>query len=126
MANEIIKNENDAVDEKEYAAAMNEAQNAPGTVTVKLAKPQMYNGEEYSELTFDFESLTGDDALNISDELTASGKTVVMPALSEQYLIRVAARACTAPVGADIFRGMPLKNYLRIVGAARNFLLAAE
>ena len=114
------------IDEKEFAAAEEEAKNAQDVVTVKLAKPVMYNDKEYSELTFDFAGLTGADALNISDELAAMGKTVILPALSDQYLIRMAARACTEPIGDDIFSTMPLKAYNRIVGAARNFLIAAE
>ena len=35
--------------------------------TLTLKKPVVYNEKEYSELTFDFEKLTGNDALNIED-----------------------------------------------------------
>lgn len=34
-----------------------------------LSKPVLYNGEEITELAFDFDKLTGADALNIEEEL---------------------------------------------------------
>ena len=122
MANE---KEVEFVDEEELDKAMEEAKDAPGMTTVKLNKPVAYDGETYEELTFDFDSLTGEDAINIEEELAAEGKPVVIvAAFRSDYLIRMAARACTKPIGHDIFKKMSLRDYNRVTGAAKSFLLA--
>ena len=116
-----------AVDEKELEAAREEAQKTDvAHLTVELKKPVTYNGNEYTELSFDFDALTGKDGLAIEDELNRLGKALIVPALSGEYLIRMAAKACTVKIGADIFDVLPLKDYNRIRSAARTFLLQSE
>lgn len=116
-----------AVDEKELEAAREEAQKTDvAHLTVELKKPVTYNGKEYTELSFDFDALTGKDGLAIEDELNRLGKALIVPALSGEYLIRMAAKACTVKIGADIFDVLPLKDYNRIRSAARSFLLQSE
>ncbi|MBR6873022.1 MAG: phage tail assembly protein [Ruminococcus sp.] len=95
-------------------------------VTIELKKPISYNDKEYTELTFDFDALTGSDSLAIEDELMALGKSALVPALSSEYLIRFAAKACKEPIGSDIFLGMNIKDYQRVRNAAKNFLLNLE
>ena len=94
-------------------------------VTVKFAKPVMYDGKEYAELSFDFESLTGADGLALEAEVESlTNRAVIMPAYNSDYLVRMATRACTTPVGADIFNVMPLRAMNKIKQQARNFLLS--
>lgn len=115
------------VDEKELDAAKKEAAESDGgTFTITLKEPVLYNGKEYTELTFDFDKLTGEDSLNIEAELMAMGQTVVVPALHGGYLARMAAKACTEPIGYDLIKGFPIKYFNRIRTFARNFLMAAE
>lgn len=92
----------------------------------KLKKPVEYNGETYEELNFDFEKLTGRDGLNIEAELKAQGITVMVPAFDSAYLIRLAAKACDKPIGADIFDNMSIADFNKIKSAARSFLLGSE
>lgn len=94
--------------------------------TIKLKNPITYNGEEYTELTFDFDALTGADSLAIEDELMSLGKSAIVPALSSEYLIRFAAKACKEPIGSDIFLSMSVRDYQRVRNAAKNFLLNLE
>lgn len=116
-----------AVDEKELAAAVAEARaNDVSVVTIKLNKPVTYNGKEYTELSFDFEKLTGLDGLAIEEELQMLGKAVVAPTFSGPYLVRMAARACTEKIGADIFNVLSLKDFNRVRDRARSFLLRSE
>lgn len=116
-----------AVDEKELEAAREEAEKTDvAHLTVELKKPVTYNGKEYTELSFDFDALTGKDGLAIEDELNRLGKALIVPTLSGEYLIRMAAKACTVKIGADIFDVLPLKDYNRIRAAARTFLLQSE
>ena len=119
--------ETPAVDENEFNAARAEAQKKDvSRLTIKFKKPVKYNNKEYEELSFDFDKLTGMDGLAIEEELQMLNKAVIVPALSGEYLIRMAARACTEKIGADIFNYMSLKDYNRIRSAARSFLLQSE
>lgn len=95
-----------------------------------------YEGQTFDELNFDFEGLTGDDALAIEDELQAIGKPTISPTFSGQFLVRMAARACTNTIidasgrprriGDDALRALPIFEFNRVRGKARSFLLASE
>ena len=78
----------------------------------KLSKPVTYNGEEVSELTFNFEKITGRDAIEIEGELISSGKIALYSQVSNvHYIIRVAARACEKPIGIDIFDLVSISDF---------------
>lgn len=126
MAINNVKEEN-YVDEKELEIAKQEAENSANTFTIHLKKPVIYNGTEYSELSFDFDKLTGRAGLDIEQELQSIGRPAIVPAFSGEYLVRMAARACTtANIGCDIFDNMGLSDYNKIRSAARSFLLMSE
>lgn len=95
-------------------------------IHIELGATVTYNGVDYEALDFDFEKLTGADANNIEAELQALGKTVLVPALSGDYLMRMSVKACQQPIGVDIFDTMSLKSYNKIRTAARNFLLNSD
>lgn len=121
-----VKEEN-YVDEKELEIAKQEAENSPDIFTIHFKKPVLYNNVEYSELSFDFNKLTGRAGLDIEQELQAIGRPAIVPAFSGEYLVRMAARACTtANIGCDIFDNMKLSDYNKIRSAARSFLLMSE
>ena len=116
-----------AVDETELEAAREEARKSNVALfEIEFKKPVKYDGKEYSKLSFDFEKLTGRDGLAIEEELLTMNKAVIVPSLSGEYLVRMAAKACTEKVGADIFDYMPIKDYNRIRSAARSFLILSE
>lgn len=122
-----VVDETPAVDEAELEAAREEARrNAVKFFEIEFKKPIKYNNKEYAKLSFDFDKLTGLDGLAIEEELQMMNKAVIVPALSGEYLIRMAARACTERIGADIFNVMPLRDFNRIRSAARSFLILSE
>jgi hypothetical protein len=96
------------------------------TYTHKFRKPFEYDGKQYREMTFDWVSLTGEDGLSIENEMQQLGKPVVVPTFSGEYLIRLAAKACTEKIGSDAFKQMPISDYNKIRNAARSFLLKSE
>lgn len=114
------------VDAKEFAAAEEAAINSDFIYTHKFKKPFEYQGKKYSELTFEWDSLTGKDGLAIENEMQQIGKPVIVPTFSGEYLVRFAARACTEPIGADAFELMKIADYNKIRSAARSFLLKSE
>lgn len=113
------------IDEDEMEAAKEEASDA-GTYTHVLKKPFSYEGQEVSELHFDWEELTGKDSLAIERELQALNRPVVVREISGEYQIRLAARACRENISVDFLKALPLKECNRILNAARSFLLFAE
>ena len=120
------ESETPILDPKELDAAEQEAVQSSTIYEHKFGKPFNYNGKSFDSLTFDFESLTGKDSLAIEDELAAQGKIVVVPQFSAQYLVRLAAKACTEKIGVDALEQMALGDYNRIRSAARSFLLKSE
>ena len=115
----------EAVDEQELQLAQDEAKDAKSTFTHKFKKPFLYDGKEYESLTFDFESLSGNDTLQIERELAKQGRTVIVPEFNGDYLAAMACRACEEDVGVDAFSLMSLRDFNAIRGAARSFLLNA-
>ncbi len=87
-------------------------------------KPFVWEGKEHTTLEFDFDKLTGGDALTIERELSFQGIEVVTPTFSSPFLIRMASRA--SGLGVDAFEKMSIKDFNRIRSKARNFLLSSE
>lgn len=131
MSVEKTKN-NAAVDERELDVAETEAATSVDTYTHIFAKPFTFEGETFEQLTFDWSKLTAADGLAIENELASMGRAVITPEFSGEYLIRMAARACTTlradghrRLGVDAYRTMSLADYSRIRSRARSFLLRA-
>lgn len=114
------------VDPDELSAAKDAAESVGSSYTLVFRKPFEYNGKTFTELTFDWDGLTGRDALAIENEMQRLGKALVVPAFSGEYLIRMAAKACTEKIGADAFEGMAILEYNKVRNAARSFLLKTE
>jgi len=114
---DLEKTENmDELVEKELATM----ENTSVENVLHLTKPVMYNGEEVTELAFDFDKLTGADALNIEEELVSRGKTMYYGAINDaNYLILMAVKACTKPVGRDFFNKISIVDFERIKNRAR-------
>ena len=121
-------NENKAFDEKELEQAEAEAAKDEIVDYVhKFKKPLMYNGVAYEELHFNFDDLTGADSLEVEKEMQRTGQGVVIAgAFNSEYMIRIAARACQEPIGADAFKVMRLFDYNKIRDKVRSFLLRSE
>lgn len=106
----VIKMENETVEQN-------------GVYVHEFSKPFTYEGKTYEKLTFNWYMLTGNDSLAIENELQSLGKAIIMPEFSGDYLVRMASRACTENIGADVILAMPLGDYNAIRGKARSFLI---
>ena len=95
--------------------------------TYKFDSPVEYDGKKIETLHFNFTELTGKDALAIDKELRSLGKVNLgAPALDNEYLMRLCVRACKEEVGYDIFEVMKMRDFLKITGLGRSFLLRGE
>ena len=121
-----MEKEKTIINEEEFEIAENEANKSALIYIHKFRKPFEYNGKTYNELIFEWDKLTGRDGLAIENEMQQLGKAVIVPTFSGEYLIRMAAKACTIPIGADAFENMSLSDYNKIRSAARSFLLNSE
>ena len=115
--NKILDNFNEETDDIE---------NMNPKTAYTLSKPVVYNGKEYKTLNLDFEKLKGKDARAITAELQRLGIAVLVPSLSEEYLIRTIAKACEEPIGADFFDLLSIFDFNKLVGRARAFLQRSE
>lgn len=113
----------EVVVKEETELETSEAETGIGTYTHEFRTPFTYEGKTYERLTFDFEKLTGRDSLAIEAELSARGKVVMAPEFSGEFLSRMAARACTEKIGADVIAALPFADFNRIRNRARSFLL---
>ena len=125
--NMVIASDNMAVveQESEGGQSVDIVENSRDVYTHKFKAPFSYEGKTYEELCFDFGRLTGRDGAAIENEIQISGRPVIVPSLSGEYLMRMAARACTTRIGFDVLKAIPLSDYNRIRSAARNFLTGA-
>ena len=118
------------IDEEEMNAAMAEAEAEEVSVTrrtVTLRKKLEYMGKTYTELHFDFDELTGQDSLDVEHEIERrTGATVVVPAISVEYLTCISAKACEEPIGRDALLSLGLADFNHIRNMARNFMLRSD
>ena len=84
-------------------------------------KPFEHEGRTYEELTFDFGRLKGRDMVAIENEMQGMSEYALAPEISTSFQSKMAARA--AGIGSDVLEAMPLKDFNKITGAARRFLL---
>lgn len=103
-----------------------EHEESAGTYVHTFRTPFTYEGKTFNSVSFDFDRLTGNDAMAIEAEMQAMGKPVIIPSLSGDYLVRMATRACKESVGVDFFEMLPIRDYHTIRSKARNFLIRSE
>lgn len=123
------ENENDEVQldkdsKNRIDEIVKESTASDGVWTCQLKKPIKYEENEYKSLTFNFDKLTGAEALEIEDELAMKGKPVFMnEAANARYLMLVALRACEERIDFAALKELNISDFNRIKNKARLFLL---
>lgn len=100
-------------------------ENNENLVVIKLKKPLDYNGVIYNEIKMDLENLKGKDVRDIKLELARRKIGPIVPGaeiLSEDYILGIAAKACTDPIGSDGFDHLYIKDYNKVVSEVSAFL----
>ena len=62
----------------------------------------------------------------VERELEAKHIFTVVRSLNIEFQMRIAARACTSPIGTDMLEALPIKDFERIMNRVRAFFAAAE
>ena len=91
---------------------------------IKLKRAVMHKGEELEVLDLPLEELTGNDLIEAEKQIIQSGEAVVVTDFSRPYLIAIAARAAHIPV--ETLKFMDARDFTRIAGEVRNFLIVQD
>lgn len=91
---------------------------------IKLKRAVMHKGEELEVLDMPLEELTGNDLIEAEKQIIQSGEAVVVTDFNRPYLIAIAARAAHIPV--ETLKFMDARDFTRIAGEVRNFLIAQD
>lgn len=88
-----------------------------------LRAPLQFEGRDYTELSLDFESLTGNDLLDCERAFLLAAGTAGTGVLEFQkgYLIQVIARAAKVPV--ELIRLLSASDVTKLTIEAQGFLL---
>lgn len=92
-----------------------------GVYTHKFKRPFEYADKVYTEMTFDFERLTGRDMVSIETEMQMNNEYALAPEISRSFQSKMAAKA--AGIGSDVLEALPMKDFNKITNAARSFLI---
>lgn len=92
----------------------------------KLLRPILFDGEEVTSLTFDFEKLTGQDLIACASQAKAIApdEYPLVLAVHMPYQITVAAKAAGVP--AELIQALKAKDFTQVTQRAQNFLLVQE
>ena len=112
----------DILEDADMSSSDNDVVDISGVYVHTFKKPFTCQGKTYEKLTFDFGSLTLNDSLAVEDELNALGKGALLPEWNSQYLVRIAAKACTDKIGSDVLMALPISEGRRILTRTRNFI----
>lgn len=91
--------------------------------TFTLKKPIEFEGQSYTELALDFDSLTGDDILNAEGQYFSEvgSANSFMKETSKAYQVFVAARAAKVP--PELIRSLKAGDFTRLTVRTQSFLL---
>ena len=91
---------------------------------IQLKKAITHKGNELTTLDLELDNLTGNDLIDVEDQILKTGNPIQSTDFSRVYLITVAARALHMPV--EILKQMCARDFARVVNEVRNFLTASD
>ena len=91
---------------------------------IHLKKAIIHKGNELQTLDIPLEDLTGNDLIDVEEQILKTGNPIQSTDFSRVYLISVAARALHMPV--EILKQMGAYDFARVVSEVRNFLTLSD
>lgn len=89
---------------------------------MKLKKTIVKDGNEITELTFDFDQITGNDIIAAEKEARMMGDTTPDTCFSKTFQAIIAARAADKPIIVDDILDMNGMDFIGVTTKAANFL----
>ena len=87
---------------------------------ITLSKALTYRDKEFTELDLVLDDITGQDLIDVEEDMKRRGLTVNAWEYSRTYLIAVAARALKIP--ADALKGLSAKDFTTLINETLSFL----
>lgn len=98
-------------------------QKGPTMETIKLAKPYVFEGKEYTEIDLSgLEKMTVQDAIDAQQAVTGQPGAVILPERNTAYIANLCARAAGLPV--EFFALLPVSAARKVRGAFTAFLVS--
>ena len=92
---------------------------------IKLNKPYIFEKKEYTEIDMSgLDELTAQDLLKIEKMYARTNRESVMPEITGEYALFVAATVTKKPV--EFFYGLPAKVLIKIKNRVMGFFFGAE
>ena len=91
---------------------------------IQLKKAIKYKGQDVFTLDIPLEDLTGNDLIDVEEEIMRSGTPFSATDFSRVYCIAVAAKAAHLP--PEALKMMNARDFSRVVTDVRNFLIATD
>ena len=91
---------------------------------INLKKAIKYKGQDVFTLDIPLEDLTGNDLIDVEEEIMRSGTPFSATDFSRVYCIAVAAKAAKLP--PESLKMMNARDFSRVVTEVRNFLIATD
>lgn len=88
---------------------------------IELSRPVVLNGQEYTKLELDLDSITGRDLIKAEVEARVIAGPSPVSELSKPYNAVVAAKAAKVPV--DTILDLPAKDFTTVTMMVQDFLL---
>ncbi|MEK5166221.1 phage tail assembly protein [Paenibacillus sp. FSL R5-0527] len=95
-----------------------------GTV-IKLSRPILWEDVEYKELILNFEGLSGEDIIDVESdfmEFIRGQKNVYVQFKNDHPGYRAVVAAKAAGVHPNMMKKLTAKDFLKVTGAAKDFL----
>lgn len=110
-------------DKKELHPAVEEVTEDEGLL-VKFNKPFTFEGKEYTEIDLsNLENLSAADMIAVNKLIPQQGVNV-MPEVSLEYAMYMAARAAKMPV--EFFTALPMKEAIKVKNRVMGFLFGSN
>ena len=88
---------------------------------ITLSKPYSFEGQEYTEIELNLDSLVGRDVAAAKREWSRQGNISPLIAADVEFCAYLAAKAADKPI--EFMENLPAKDYCLVSQAVTNFLL---
>lgn len=91
---------------------------------IQLKKAIKHKGQEIFTLDIPLDELTGNDLIDVEEQIMKTGQWFQATDASRVYLISLAARALHMPI--EVLKQMNAHDFAKVATEVRNFLLVSD
>lgn len=84
-------------------------------------KPYQFEGETYTNIEFDLDSLKGSDIAAVKRKYVVAGGAALVPTSDMEFSVLLLNRVTKKPI--EFFNGLPARDYVQLTLTVSNFLM---